>query len=401
MGMLQTSLRTADGARCCNVPVTTILCLKHRLQETGPTWTIHVMCYPQESRRQRIDIFAWNAYGISGDHPQKLLQKKQDVKTSEYPHRPCVTISGDLHCMPDDHIEAPSWIGSDVLQGSTRLRYNACPFSICPTQNFPRSKAVHMPWPVYSPSDTPLNIGEGPHWLPNEVTWPTSRNHGTVMPVLREVWAGIPQARITRLSIETHGLSQPLLILLHLAAYCKAKCHNKIVADFTHTKQYLWAVSTIIKFSVEIDVRFFFSQYILQRCTAINEPQSEFIGHAVHFLQYVICLIITTNLDLSRLVGGHLASHLGRVTHICVSNLAIIVLDNGLLPGRHQAIISPNAGILLLWPLGRNFSGIFMRNCNIGIQENALKSFVCETVAILFQPQLCLNKMDAMIQVAC
>ena len=29
-------------------------------------------------------------------------------------------------------------------------------------------------------------------------------------------------------------------------------------ADFTHTKQFLWAVFTIIKFHVEIDVRFFF-----------------------------------------------------------------------------------------------------------------------------------------------
>ena len=32
----------------------------------------------------------------------------------EYPHRPCVIISGDLHCVPDDRIEATSWIGSGV-----------------------------------------------------------------------------------------------------------------------------------------------------------------------------------------------------------------------------------------------------------------------------------------------
>ena len=32
-------------------------------------------------------------------------------------------------------------------------------------------------------------------------------------------------------------------------------------------------------------------------------------------------------------------SHWGQVTHICVGNLTIIVSDNGLLPGRRQAII--------------------------------------------------------------
>ena len=51
-------------------------------------------------------------------------------------------------------------------------------------------------------------------------------------------------------------------------------------------------------------------------------------------------------------------THWGRVTHICVSTLAIIGSDNGLLPGRRQTIISTNAGILLIWPLGTHFSGI-------------------------------------------
>ena len=49
-------------------------------------------------------------------------------------------------------------------------------------------------------------------------------------------------------------------------------------------------------------------------------------------------------------------THWGRVTHICVGNLTII--------GRHQAIIWTNAGILLIGPLGRNFSEV-----QIGIQR--------------------------------
>ena len=51
-------------------------------------------------------------------------------------------------------------------------------------------------------------------------------------------------------------------------------------------------------------------------------------------------------------------SHWGRVTHICVSKQTIIGSDNGLSPGRRQAIIWTNAGILLIGSLGTNFSEI-------------------------------------------
>ena len=56
-------------------------------------------------------------------------------------------------------------------------------------------------------------------------------------------------------------------------------------------------------------------------------------------------------------------THWGRVTHICVGNLTIIGSENGLSPGRRQAIIQTNAGRLLIVPLGTNVSDIF-----IGIQ---------------------------------
>ena len=46
----------------------------------------------------------------------------------------------------------------------------------------------------------------------------------------------------------------------------------------------------------------------------------------------------------------------GRVTHICVSRLTITGSDNGLAPGRRQATIWTNVGILLIGPLGTNFS---------------------------------------------
>ena len=47
--------------------------------------------------------------------------------------------------------------------------------------------------------------------------------------------------------------------------------------------------------------------------------------------------------------------------HICISKLTIIGSDNGLLPGRHQAIIWTNAGISLIGPLGTYLSEILIK----------------------------------------
>ena len=60
---------------------------------------------------------------------------------------------------------------------------------------------------------------------------------------------------------------------------------------------------------------------------------------------------------LIRYNNAYFLTHLGRETHICVGNLTIIGSDNGLSPGRRQAIILTNAGILSIGPLGINFSG--------------------------------------------
>ena len=68
--------------------------------------------------------------------------------------------------------------------------------------------------------------------------------------------------------------------------------------------------------------------------------------------------------NISMLVIGHVAimmlTHWGRVTHIYVGNFIIIGSDNGFSPGRCQAIIWTNAGILLIGPLGTNFSEILI-----------------------------------------
>ena len=62
-------------------------------------------------------------------------------------------------------------------------------------------------------------------------------------------------------------------------------------------------------------------------------------------------------------------THWGRVTHICVSKLTIIGPDNGLSPGRRQAIIWTNAGILLIGPLGTNFSEILIEVCTFSFKK--------------------------------
>ena len=46
------------------------------------------------------------------------------------------------------------------------------------------------------------------------------------------------------------------------------------------------------------------------------------------------------------------------MTHISVSKITTIGSDNGLWPGRSQAIIRPNAGILFIWTLGTDISEI-------------------------------------------
>ena len=66
-------------------------------------------------------------------------------------------------------------------------------------------------------------------------------------------------------------------------------------------------------------------------------------------------------------------THWGRVTHICIGNLVIISSDYGLWPGRRQAIIWTNAGILLIGPLGTNFSEILIERLTISFEKMRLK----------------------------
>ena len=66
-------------------------------------------------------------------------------------------------------------------------------------------------------------------------------------------------------------------------------------------------------------------------------------------------------------------SHWGRMTHSCLSKLSIIGSDNGLSPGRRQAIIWTNAGILLLGTRGTNFNDILIKIHEFSFKKIHLK----------------------------
>ena len=59
--------------------------------------------------------------------------------------------------------------------------------------------------------------------------------------------------------------------------------------------------------------------------------------------------------------------------HICVGKLTTIGSDNGLSPERRQVIIRTNAGILLIGPLGTNFSEILIKIQTFSLMKVRLK----------------------------
>ena len=84
-----------------------------------------------------------------------------------------------------------------------------------------------------------------------------------------------------------------------------------------------------------------------------------------------------------------LLTHWGRMTNICVSKLTIIGSDSGFAPARRQAIIWTNAGILLIGPLGTNFSEIL-----VGIQTFYLRKMHLNMSSALYRLfRLGLNKL--------
>ena len=87
---------------------------------------------------------------------------------------------------------------------------------------------------------------------------------------------------------------------------------------------------------------------------------------------------------------GMILTHGGRVTHICVSELTIIGSDNGLPPGRRQAIIRTNAGILLIRASKANFSEVLSNIHTVSFKRIHFKMSSGKPAANLSRPQ-CVN----------
>ena len=96
-------------------------------------------------------------------------------------------------------------------------------------------------------------------------------------------------------------------------------------------------------------------------------------------------------------------THWGRVTHLCVGKLTIIGSNNGLSPGRRQAIIRTNAGILSIGPLGTNFSEILIeiyvfsfKKMHMKMSSGKWRHFVsasmCQAKSIYFHSTKCISK---------
>ena len=97
---------------------------------------------------------------------------------------------------------------------------------------------------------------------------------------------------------------------------------------------------------------------IMWRRLSLAEPIHIMIFVCV-YVCVCVCVIVLT--------------HWGRVMHICVNKLAIIGSDNGLSPGRRQAIIWTSAAILLIGPSGTNLSETLIEICTFSFKKMHLK----------------------------
>ena len=106
------------------------------------------------------------------------------------------------------------------------------------------------------------------------------------------------------------------------------------------------------------------------------------VGYMIALVQVMAChlscdkplpeSIMSPSQDLTVLLSTPL-THWGRVTHICISKLTNTGSDNGLPPGRHQAIIWTNAGLSLIKPLRTNFSEILIEIYTLSFKKMQLK----------------------------
>ena len=76
------------------------------------------------------------------------------------------------------------------------------------------------------------------------------------------------------------------------------------------------------------------------------------------------------------------------MAHICVGNLTTIGSDNGLSPGRRQAIIWTKGGLLLIGPLGTNVSEILIETLTFSFKKMRLNVSSAKRRPFCFGPNV-------------
>ena len=134
------------------------------------------------------------------------------------------------------------------------------------------------------------------------------------------------------------------------------------------TAQILRVFFQRLMFTADIptQIRQFGNIPVADLCSDMMDIRSTIIGH-------VYAVLINYKLDITDTDRRQRLTHWGRVTHIYVSKLTIIGSGNGLSPERRQSIIWTNAGMLLIEPLGTNFSEILIEIQTFSLKKIRLK----------------------------
>ena len=113
--------------------------------------------------------------------------------------------------------------------------------------------------------------------------------------------------------------------------------------------------------------------YLLSRCMKPSTHFNSLRKGRFHLLWFHTNICRGSHISCQTDIRDIFLTHRGRVTHICVGYLTIIGSDNGLSPGRRQAIIWTNASILFIGPLGTNFSEISIEMLTFSFKKMRLK----------------------------
>ena len=139
---------------------------------------------------------------------------------------------------------------------------------------------------------------------------------------------------------------------------------------YEHLSVYIYHVLTLT--GLRSDARRFISYYFHEyECLSV----SFFICAYSTSIRGLVAILIGVNIICLYIHKDFLhLTHWGRATHICVSKLTIIGSDNGLSPGRRQAIIWTIVGILLIGTSGTNFNEILSETHTFSFKNISLKT---------------------------